>query len=144
MEPRWTAGSTTCIDKTCSIPTEFNRAMAKGTGSKSKPAKGGAKGSGAGKQAEAELSAKSKSADKAAKAAPDTGKPKGGKAAPEPEAAPVAAAAPAPVADAITVIELVNGVDGVWKKLSNGKRVDLTTKEWRTELSRLFTRAPAP
>lgn len=49
-----------------------------------------------------------------------------------------------PPADPIVVVELVNGVDGVWKKLSNGKRVDLTTKEWRQELARLFTRAPAP
>lgn len=50
----------------------------------------------------------------------------------------------APVAKPVDVVELVNGVDGVWKRLSNGKRVDLTTKEWRQELARLFTRAPAP
>lgn len=54
-------------------------------------------------------------------------------------AAPASAAAPDPV----VVVELVNGVDGVWKKLSNGKRIDLTTKEWRQELTRLFTRPPA-
>jgi hypothetical protein len=49
-----------------------------------------------------------------------------------------------PAPDPVVVVELVNGMDGVWKKLSNGKRVDLTTKEWRQELARLFTRAPAP
>ncbi len=66
-------------------------------------------------------------AGKAAAAAPTSAAPTG-----QPAAAP------------IVVVELVNGVDGVWKKLSNGKRVDLTTKEWRQELARLFTRAPAP
>jgi hypothetical protein len=62
---------------------------------------------------------------------------------PTPAAAPAAPPA-GPAAEAVVVVELVNGVDGVWKKLSNGKRVDLTTKEWRHELARLFTRAPAP
>jgi hypothetical protein len=78
-------------------------------------------------------------------------KGKDGSAAGQPElefsakpAAAVAAVPAAPAADPVVVVELVNGVDGVWKKLSNGKRVDLTTKEWRQELARLFTRAPAP
>jgi hypothetical protein len=119
---------------------------AKGTGSKSTPTKSSAKGSGAApEQPELELDTKPAKAA-AAKEPPESAKPAAGKSAPAQEAAPVAAAAPAPTpaADAVTIVELVNGVDGVWKKLSNGKRVDLTTKEWRHELSRLFTRAPAP
>jgi len=156
------------LSMTCHTPAEFKHAMAKGTGSKSKPSKGGsAKGSGAAPEQPdlfAEASAPPAKAPQEAPVESAPAKPgKAAKAEPAPapaarveQPAPVAAAAPpgpsapsapaveTPVVDAATVVELVNGVDGVWKKLSTGKRVDLTTKEWRHELSRLFTRAPAP
>ncbi len=99
---------------------ELEEAKPKGGDAKDAPAKGAAGNGAATQQAELDLAAQSAS----------------GKAA--------APAQPQPAAEPIVVVELVNGVEGVWKKLSNGKRVDLTTKEWRQELARLFTRAPAP
>jgi hypothetical protein len=122
-----------------------------GAGSKSKPAKvSSAKGSGAIPEQPELFAADSSPPAKAAKAAAPAkapAEPPQAAAPPKSALAESAVAAPvaqAPAADPVVVTELVNGVDGVWKKLSNGKRVDLTTKEWRQELSRLFTRAPAP
>jgi hypothetical protein len=112
---------------------------AKVTAARTKPAKDtsagkGNKGSGASaEQADLFAAESAKGGKSAAKGAPPT----------EPAEAP-ATPKPPPVPEGPVVVELANGVDGVWKKLSNGKRVDLTTKEWRQELSRLFTRAPAP
>lgn len=106
--------------------------MAKGKGSANKPSKAPAP--------------KGKPAKAAAAKPPEPelkGKP-AAKAAAKPETPSEMEAAAKPAGDTVQVVELVNGADGVWKKLSNGKRVDLTTKEWRQELSRVFTRAPAP
>lgn len=110
---------------------------------KGKPAKGPAR-SDAGKTKPAKSAGKAKPAD-AEQSELDLSPEAEAVEAEAPAAAPDSPAAPPkPAADQVVVVELVNGVDGVWKRMSNGKRVDLTTKEWRSELSRLFTRAPAP
>ncbi len=44
---------------------------------------------------------------------------------------------------ALVVVELVNSKEGNYKKLSDGTIVPLTDKEWRKELTKSLSKAPA-
>jgi len=41
------------------------------------------------------------------------------------------------------LIKLVNSLEGCWKELDDGSKVDLDEEEWRSELARNFGRPEA-
>ncbi len=56
-----------------------------------------------------------------------------------------AASGEAPEEEGPRIVRLISNSEGCWKELEDGRRIDLSEEEWRTELARQFRKdTPKP